>query len=548
MNDPVALLPAPPRAEVLSVTDLVADVRAGKIRIPEFQRNWKWKPEQVQKLFDSLYRGFPIGSLLMWRRPRATELLEIGQLSILAGERQDAWAVIDGQQRLWSLVGTLAHPGPRPGPDDPFAVWFDPENDAFRGGSGSSPLETWVPLPSLFDGPTLQEWTFNRKIFREQPELRQKVWDAGHRISSYRVPVYVVETDDAEIPRQIYERVNRGGTPMEEADVFNALVGRAGKKPSKLEDLQEEVKALGMGELRRHKLLQCVMALRGLDVTRRLDHASERRRLEGWLDEAAPAFRQALTFLRNEARIPHLRLLPYPVPLIVLTRFFHLWREPNARTRQLLRRWVWRGLLTAAHVHSDRTRLRAAVQAVDGNAEAAAQSLLELVPKRAPDEDWWLDARFDGRSAASRITGLGFAALEPRHLDSSGPIDVPNLIDSEEASAFRHLAHVAEGSESEELYWTAANRFLHPRGARRALFGSLARQREPEAVAILASHAIDEGAIEAVVADDWAPVLAARRDRLAIVVRELGGRLAEWGHSDRPSLDYLLHDDEAEAE
>jgi len=39
-------------------------VYRGHVRVPSFQRGLRWEASDVQDLFDSIYRGYPIGSLL----------------------------------------------------------------------------------------------------------------------------------------------------------------------------------------------------------------------------------------------------------------------------------------------------------------------------------------------------------------------------------------------------------------------------------------------------------------------------------------------------
>jgi hypothetical protein len=58
-----------PRVEYRTPVDLVNEVKSGLIRMPPFQRGFKWEAGDVVRLFDSLVRGYPIGNLLVWRRP-----------------------------------------------------------------------------------------------------------------------------------------------------------------------------------------------------------------------------------------------------------------------------------------------------------------------------------------------------------------------------------------------------------------------------------------------------------------------------------------------
>ena len=53
--------------DTVKVGQLVADYRAGRIVIPEFQRDYVWRKNRAPKLLDSLYRSFPISTLLFWQ-------------------------------------------------------------------------------------------------------------------------------------------------------------------------------------------------------------------------------------------------------------------------------------------------------------------------------------------------------------------------------------------------------------------------------------------------------------------------------------------------
>jgi uncharacterized protein with ParB-like and HNH nuclease domain len=66
--------------------DLVADVLNGRIRIPPFQRGFKWESRDIIELFDSLVRGFPIGNLLLWLQPAKAAHLDVGPVHIDAPE------------------------------------------------------------------------------------------------------------------------------------------------------------------------------------------------------------------------------------------------------------------------------------------------------------------------------------------------------------------------------------------------------------------------------------------------------------------------------
>ncbi|OOG68184.1 hypothetical protein B0E45_17810 [Sinorhizobium sp. A49] len=84
-----------------SFRDLVQDAHDGKLKLPAFQRKWRWKNDKVIKLFDSLRQQYPIGALLFLKgenellAPRTFE----GANNGASGKPAD-FLVLDGQQRL----------------------------------------------------------------------------------------------------------------------------------------------------------------------------------------------------------------------------------------------------------------------------------------------------------------------------------------------------------------------------------------------------------------------------------------------------------------
>ena len=92
-----------------SIRSLVDKVIGKSLVLPEMQRRYVWRSTQVRDLFDSLYRGYPVGSILVWNRPDGDvdgRVLDVGESAgaIKKGETQ---LLLDGQQRLTSLTAIL---------------------------------------------------------------------------------------------------------------------------------------------------------------------------------------------------------------------------------------------------------------------------------------------------------------------------------------------------------------------------------------------------------------------------------------------------------
>jgi uncharacterized protein with ParB-like and HNH nuclease domain len=83
---------------------LIEDISLGKIGLPEIQRPFVWPNVNVRNLFDSLYRGYPVGYLLFWETGADPEMRRIGEHH---DQKAPTLAIVDGQQRLTSLYAVI---------------------------------------------------------------------------------------------------------------------------------------------------------------------------------------------------------------------------------------------------------------------------------------------------------------------------------------------------------------------------------------------------------------------------------------------------------
>lgn len=518
-------------SDTWTVERLVEGVTSGTFRIPFLQRDLAWKSDDVIALFDSVYRGYPIGSLLLRGAGAEAATVELGPLTINAGETENALWVVDGQQRLVSLAASLARRSPIPTtPEDPYVVYFDPRERTFRPPSARGGVPSvWVPLPELADSAQLGEWIITWDHFGDV-DLRRTVFDAGRRLREYKVPLYIVRTDDLEVLKTVFLRTNNYGKSLDWPEVYHAMFGEEGEDPSTPAQLASTLAGLGMGRPNENLLLQCVLACQGLDVTQPLStyidsHAAE---LRHGVADAEPAVRRALAFLRDRCAMPHLALVPRPTPaLIILSAFLRTHPSPNPRTQQLLARWVWR--MSFGFDMDQRTLLRNGIAAAgEKDQERAVGQLLDLHPREAPE--YTAPDAYSSTAADSRLAMLGLVSLGPRDLKTHRPLDVAALIERAESNPFPRIWR-RRGNP-------LADRAVAP-GDEMVLDRLLALAKSAETV-VLRSHAIDDEGRTALLVRDPNTFLRRRRRRIEVAVRGLGARLAAWGHNDRPSIGALI--------
>jgi len=55
-----------PKPDSKKYTDLISEIQKGQIKVPKFQRNFVWSLDKTAKLLDSILKGYPIGTFILW--------------------------------------------------------------------------------------------------------------------------------------------------------------------------------------------------------------------------------------------------------------------------------------------------------------------------------------------------------------------------------------------------------------------------------------------------------------------------------------------------
>lgn len=533
-----------PEARAFKIEDLMLEIRRGRLRIPSFQRRLAWDREDARKLVDSLYLGYPVGTLLLWETTAPADQIRWGGLRLQAEARPDALLVVDGQQRLVSLARILLTTDDDA---DDFALYFDLDRKTFVLPPSPGNLEDdparWFPLNRLLDSEQLFEWLYKREPSRER---RERALQLGKRLREYDIPAYIVRNGSESILREIFGRLNSMGKQLKAAEVFDALNGlRTGKNPSSLADMVLALaQSLDFGHIEEDILYRLLRVLHGLDVVSggNADPLRLSQHLAGELyTQTEQIARQVVHFIRRDAGIPHYNLLPYKQPLVTLGKFFSHHPQPKPRSRELLARWLWRGALNGDHL-GNAVSTRAALNRIDPiDEERSVQCMLEMVGHEQP----LLPAStepFNFRFAASKLQALALLELQPRDLETGELIDMGVLLDYRQAGQEPPFVPLLKGSHAEgALALSVANRMAHP--VRPGLRKTLLKVTDD---ATLASHGISPEALCALQDGDNVRFLSLRAATLQQHFEQVFARHARWDASDRPSLAALVVSDDEE--
>lgn len=114
-----------------SLSKLLGDIEMGEIALPEIQRPFVWPNKKIRDLFDSMYRGFPVGYLLFWQTGADKGTKQIG---VDAKQLPANLMIVDGQQRLTSLYAVIKnHKVIREDfSEEKIQIAFNPLNESFE--------------------------------------------------------------------------------------------------------------------------------------------------------------------------------------------------------------------------------------------------------------------------------------------------------------------------------------------------------------------------------------------------------------------------------
>lgn len=197
---------------------LLSWVKSGEIAIPEIQRPFVWDAAKVRNLLDSLYNGYPVGYLIIWRNP--TIKLKDGTLS--GGKR----ILIDGQQRVTALMASLlGHEVLNKDYEKiRIRIAFHPKENKFEVTNPAIAKDvTWIDDISKVFAPDASIYSLVNDYCSKNPDMTpdevHRTLERLRKISNNSVGIIELAEDlDIETVTEIFIRVNSAGTALSQAD------------------------------------------------------------------------------------------------------------------------------------------------------------------------------------------------------------------------------------------------------------------------------------------------------------------------------------------
>jgi len=202
-----------------SIENIISSIKQGEIAIPEIQRPFVWNGSKVRDLMDSLYKGFPVGYIIVWKNPDVK--LKDGAMSF--GKK----ILIDGQQRVTAVQAAIVGQKVL---DSTYkkmkiVIAFNPIDEVFEVCNPAIEKDVkWISDISEVLNVSFNAWAFVNKycetnnLSGQEPEINDKIM----RLKSIKdINLGVIElspTLTIDEVTDIFIRINSQGVALSQAD------------------------------------------------------------------------------------------------------------------------------------------------------------------------------------------------------------------------------------------------------------------------------------------------------------------------------------------
>ena len=328
---------------------LIDDYRSGRIVIPEFQREYVWKKSKAPLLIDSLYRGFPISSLLLWQSEEETRSRRRDPRPARASLM--SW-LIDGQQRVITLARTMSG-------DEDIEVVFNPKEDKFRLANAATRNDrNWIRIAELWDDELYRQLRRNLDG-GSTADKREARFEEVRRILDYEVPLVRMVDHSFKDAVLAFERINTLGVRLKKEDIESAHVAsrHTGFIADEVAPFLVRLKQQGFNRLNiMHLFRACAFVAKPDGRNRTPLHELEKNEVLTAWKETQRAAEQAIGLIRSELGLVNMDILwsgALVVPIIALCAT----TSPRQRDSKGLMAWLALAALLHRYSGSSETAL-----------------------------------------------------------------------------------------------------------------------------------------------------------------------------------------------
>lgn len=359
--------------ESFKIDEFIKQLSEDKFLIPTFQREFVWQPQNIIKLWDSIFRFYPVGSILFWETDSYLHThRKIGGFLFPHDEDtvqkfKDWKYILDGQQRATSLFVSLLGGKGRveDNPNFDYTLYFDSTDGAFffacdlekrKTRKDETLLIRLRDLPSLSSNP----FDFTEKIRKSEgfnDLVKDNIQQLMKIFSDYKIIAVRIRGVEVNEVCEIFERINQEGKKLDPVDILTAKTYRVenpekGLKGFYLREYIDSLKQKLIDSGNRYQDLQDYTIMQMVSLCLRKTFSGTRNPfgitpsaldnltadiLENNWKECQETILRTITFL-TDMKIHGPDMLPYVYLSLPICYYFHGNTSPN---NDVARQWFW---------------------------------------------------------------------------------------------------------------------------------------------------------------------------------------------------------------
>jgi hypothetical protein len=368
-----------PKPDSKTYDDLISDVKKGIIKVPKFQRDFVWDLKATAKLLDSILKGYPIGTFILWETDqRINDIKNIGGFDLPETPLgRNVQYVLDGQQRITSLFAAYLGEKIKKAGEKKITDYKDivvnleedleeKEKDIV---TVKDEAEICIPLHDVlnFDyqmGNELEQRGFEKSQIN-------KISAYSSAFKTYAFSTVTLRQNDIESAIEVFTRINTGGKVLTLFEIMSAKTYDEAANfdmQAKWEQFQKKLNDSKYENISPSVILQILSLIisESKECKRKTILSLEKADILAKWDEAVSAIEKTIDHFRTVLRIPVSQILPYDTQIVPFAYFFlKTGQPPSGQQRKYLEELFWRSSLSLRYSSATESKLAADIKKVD---------------------------------------------------------------------------------------------------------------------------------------------------------------------------------------
>jgi len=427
-----------PKPDSKKYTDLISEIQKGQIKVPKFQRNFVWSLDKTAKLLDSILKGYPIGTFILWEtNERLNDIKNIGNLELPAiPDDIKVQYVLDGQQRITSLyaafLGAKIQKEGEKKITNYAEIYVDLDGDVENNDDqiviSEKPEErTFITLHEVLN--------FNENLLEIKEKYTDEQFKRIHQysqtFSTYDFSTIVLRKEDIDSAIEVFTRINTGGQTLTLFEIMSAKTYDEEQDFDMEDRFQKLLKEL---EERKYDTISSSVILsvislilsKNKECKRKVILQLDKQAIIDIWDDVISALKESVDYFRSVYRIPVSAILPYDSLLVPFSYFFYFQKEkPKGEQIKFLEEFFWRMSLSFRYSSSTESKLAQDIKRIDEILKGNRPNYEDVKVYLSSPKDL-IETGFSAGSSYCKAILCLLAYHEPKDFQDNGKVILDN--------------------------------------------------------------------------------------------------------------------------